>query len=140
MDTTNMVLKTKLSEVLETLNLIILIYSIFLAILGIKFHNSELIIQTCIMFVVYVIFEFLNYDITYVTDKGVKSGKFKKIFWADVYRIQKNERTIYIYTKEREKPYKIIISKSEDSNEISKIYKYSSIFLIYIFNILSNFL
>ena len=60
MDNTNMSLKTRLSEVLETLTLIILLYAIFLAILGIIIKNTELIIQTCIMFVVYVIFEYLN--------------------------------------------------------------------------------
>ena len=58
MSNTNMSMKTKLSDVLEILNLIILLYAIFLLILGIIISNTELIIQTCIMFVVYVVFKY----------------------------------------------------------------------------------
>ena len=57
MNEPNLVLKARLLEILETLNLIILLYSVFLIILGIIMHNSEIILQTCIMFVVYIIFE-----------------------------------------------------------------------------------
>lgn len=124
MDATNMILKTRLSEVLRTLNLIILLYAAFLVVLGLFIHNSEVIVETCIMFVVYVIFEYLNYDTTTVTSKGIKSGKYGFIKWKDVYRIQRKERIIYIYTKEKEKPYRIIVNKSEDKLEIDRVYKY----------------
>ena len=124
MDNTNMSLKTRLSEVLETLTLIILLYAIFLAILGIIIKNTELIIQTCIMFVVYVIFEYLNYDTTNITNKGIKSKKLGFLEWKDIYRTEKKNNVIFIYTKENEKPYKITISRSEDKKEISRIYKY----------------
>lgn len=124
MDNTNMSLKTRFSEVLETLTLIVLLYAIFLAILGIVIKNTELIIQTCIMFVVYIIFEYLNYDSTQITAKGIKNKKNGTIEWKDVYRIEKKRNNIFLYTKTRKKPYKIYIYKSEDKQEISRVYKY----------------
>lgn len=124
MDNTNMSLKTRLSEVLGTLTLIILLYAIFLAILGIIISNTELIIQTCIMFVVYVIFEYLNHDVTQITNKGIKNKKIGSLEWKDIYRVEKKKNVISFYTKSNEKPYKIYISRSEDEKEVSRIYKY----------------
>ena len=124
MDNTNMSLKTRLSEVLGTLTLIILLYAIFLAILGIIISNTELIIQTCIMFVVYVIFEYLNHDITQITNKSIKNKKIGSLEWKDIYRVEKKKNVISFYTKSNEKPYKIYISRSEDEKEVSRIYKY----------------
>ena len=109
MDETHMMLKTRLSEVLETLNLIILLYSFFLTIFGVMLHNSEVIVQTCIMYVVYIIFEYINYDIVVITSKGITCEKYGFVDWVDMYRIRRKERIFYIYTKKREKPYKIII-------------------------------
>ncbi len=124
MDNTNMSVKTKLSEILDILNLIIILYAIILGILGIIISNTELIIQTCIMFVVYFIFEYFNYDTTHITVKGISNKKYGFIEWKDIYRAEKNKNIILLYTKENEKPYKITISKSEDQKEISRIYKY----------------
>jgi hypothetical protein len=31
---------------------------------------------------------------------------------------------IYVYTKQKEKPYEIIIKKSEDIKEVERVYKY----------------
>lgn len=124
MDNTNMSLKTKLSEVLETLTLIILLYAIFLAILGIIIRNTELIVQTCIMFVVYVVFEYLNYDTTNITNKGIKNKKIGFLEWGSIYRVEKKKNTIFFYTKSIEKPYKVSISRTEDEKEVSRVYKY----------------
>jgi hypothetical protein len=124
MDTINMFLKTRLSEILQTLNLIIILYAIFLTILGIIIHNSETIIQVCIMFVVYIIFEYINYDLTQISKKGIKCQKYGFIDWKDIYRVKRKQRDIYIYTKKQEKPYKIIVKKTEDKLEIERAYKY----------------
>ena len=124
MSDTNLVLKSRLSEVLETLNLIILIYTFFLLIVGLILHNSEVILQTCIMFVVYIIFEYVNYDIVRITNKGIKCEKYGFLAWKDMYIVKKKERTIYIYSKKRQKPYKFIMKKTEDKMEIDRAYKY----------------
>lgn len=124
MSNTNMSMKTKLSDVLEILNLIILLYAIFLLILGIIISNTELIIQTCIMFVVYVVFEYLNYDVTHITNKGINNKKYGFLEWKKIYRAEKKKNIIYLYTKEIEKPYKITIYRSEDEKEVSRIYKF----------------
>lgn len=123
-DDTNMVLKTKLSEVLETLNYIILGYTIFLTMLGIATHNSELIVQTGIMFVTYIIFEYINYDYTNISPKGISSQKFGFINWKDISKIKRKDRIFLVYVKEQEKPYKIIVKKVEDNIEIERVYKY----------------
>ena len=124
MSDTNIILKSRLSEVLETLNLIILLYTFFLVVLGIVLHNSEVILQTCIMFVVYVIFEYINYDIVRITNKGINCEKYGFLAWKDMYIVKRKDRIILIYTKKRHKPYKFIMKKTEDNMEIERAYKY----------------
>lgn len=124
MSDTNIILKARISEVLETLNLIILFYTFFLVILGIILHNSEVILQTCIMFVVYIIFEYINYDIIRINNKGINCEKYGFLAWQDMYVVKRKERTIFIYTKKRQKPYKFIMKKTEDNMEIERAYKY----------------
>ena len=41
-----------------------------------------------------------------------------------MYIVKKKERTIYIYSKKREKPYKFIMKKTEDNMEIERAYKF----------------
>ncbi len=124
MNEPNVVLKSRLSEVLQTLNLIILLYSVFLAVLGIAIHNSEVILQTCIMFVVYIIFEYINYDVVKITAKGIYCEKYRFLAWQDMYIVKRKDRIITIYSKTRQKPYKFIFKKSEDKMEIDRAYKY----------------
>ena len=124
MSDTNINLKSKLSEVLETLNYIVILYALFLLFLGMKLHNSELILQTCIMFVVYIIFDYMNYDVVKITNKGIKCTKYGFISWNDMYIVKKKHKTILIYTKARQKPYKFIIKKNEDDVEYERAYKY----------------
>ena len=124
MNNANMSMKTKLSDILEILNIIILLYAIFLLILGIIISNTELIIQTCIMFVVYVVFEYFNYDVTHITNKGISNKKYGFLEWKRIYRVEKKKNIIYLYTKEIKKPYKITVYRSEDEKEVSRIYKF----------------
>ena len=124
MNESNFVLKARLSEVLETLNLILLLYSMFLVILGIAMHNSEIILQTCIMFVVYIIFEYINNDIIKITSKGIYCRKYRFLSWEDMYIVKKKSITILIYSKNRQKPYKFVIKRGEDKLEIDRAYKY----------------
>ena len=124
MSDTNIILKSRMSEVLETLNLIIVLYAFFLLILGVVLHNSEVILQTCIMFVVYIIFEYINYDLVKITNKGIKCDKYGFLTWKDMYIVKRKDRTILIYTKTRKKPYKFIMKKAEDKMEIERAYKY----------------
>ena len=124
MNEPNVILKSRLSEVLETLNLIILLYAMFLVVLGVIIHNSEVILQTCIMFVVYIIFEYINYDVIKITNKGIYCEKYKFLAWQDMYVVKKKNRIITIYTKNRKKPYKFIVKKSEDKMELERGYKY----------------
>ena len=124
MNNANMSMKTKLSDILGILNIIILLYAIFLLILGIIISNTELIIQTCIMFVVYVVFEYFNYDVTHITNKGISNKKYGFLEWKRIYRVEKKKNIIYLYTKEIKKPYKITVYRSEDEKEVSRIYKF----------------
>ncbi len=122
MNTDNIVLKIKLSEKLNILNVIIIGYTLFLLILGAKTSNSELIIQTCIMGIICILFEHLNEDFLYIEKEGIKSKKFKNILWEDIDKVKRKNKYIFIYTKS--KLYKIKIRKDEDVLEVSKAYKY----------------
>ena len=124
MSETNIVLKSRLSEVLETLNLIILLYAIFLIVLGIGIKNSETVLQSCIMFVVYIIFGYMNYDIVKITEKGITCEKYSFLAWQDMYVVKRKDRIIVIYSKKRQKPYKFLFKKGEDKQEIDRAYKY----------------
>ena len=124
MSETNMILNTKLSEKLYILNFVVLIYSIFLLILGLVLHNSELIVQTCIMFVIYVVFENINYDIMNVSKSGFKCEKYGFVNWDDLKKIERKDKVFILYSKTLEKPYKIFVNKIEDNREIDRIYKY----------------
>lgn len=124
MNETNITLKSRLSEILETLNLIILLYTIFLVILGIAMHNSEVILQTCIMVVVYIIFEYINYDLVRISNKGIHCEKYGFLSWQDMYIVKRKERTILIYSKKRNKPYKLIMKRVEDDMEIERAYRF----------------
>ena len=124
MNEPNLILKARLSETLETLNLIILLYAMFLIVVGVVIHNSEVVLQTCIIFVVYIIFEYMNYDEIRITSKGIYCEKYKFLNWEDMYIVKKRSRTIFIYTKKRQKPYKFIIKKTEDKLETERAYKY----------------
>ena len=123
MSDVNITLKSRLSEGLETLNIIIFIYSVFLMILGIILHNSEVILQTCIMFVVYFIFEYINYDLIILSNSVIKCEKYGFLPWKDMRFVKKNKRIMYIYTKKKKKPYKFIMKKTEDNMEIERAYK-----------------
>ena len=124
MNEPNLVLKARLSEALETLNLIILLYSMFLIVLGVIIHNSEIILQACIMFVVYIIFEYINYDTIKITNKGIYCQKYRFLSWEDMCIVKRRSRIILIYSKSRQKPYKFIIKKSEDKIEVDRAYKF----------------
>lgn len=120
----NIILKSRISELLETLNYIILIYTLFLVVLGLILHNSEVILQTCIMFVVYIIFEYINFDIIRITQKGISCEKYGFLAWQDMYVIKRKDGRFLIYSKKRKKPYKFIMKKTEDKMEIERAYKY----------------
>lgn len=120
----NITIRARLYETLATVNLILLIYTIFLTILGLIIRNTEVIIQSCIMYVVYFVFEYINYDSIIITNKGIKCQKYDFIPWDNLYRLEYNKNIIYIYSKDREKPFKIIYDNSEDPQEIDRAKKY----------------
>ena len=124
MNDTNIHLKFKASQFLEAVNYIILGYALFLLVVGIKLHNSELIVQTCIMIVVYIIFDYINCDMLQITNKGIKCEKYGFLVWQDMYIVKKKHKTIMIYTKVRKKPYVFVIKENENDTEYERAYKY----------------
>lgn len=124
MNNTIIILKSRISEFLESLNIVILLYSIFLTGVGLYLHSSEVILQTCIMLVVYIIFEYINNDIIRITNKGINCEKYGFLNWKDMYVVRKKKRSIIIFTKTRSQPYKFIIKKTEDKMEFERAYKY----------------
>ena len=117
-------LKTKWSEVLDTLNLIIVCVGIYLAIFGIIISNSELIIQSCIIYIVYTIFVYINIDVLSISNTGIYSKRYGFMEWKEFGKVDKKKNIFYIYGKNNKKLYKFIVNKSGDNIEIERAYKY----------------
>jgi hypothetical protein len=124
MEEKNIVIKSKLSERFETINIIIFFFALFLTVVGIVIHNSEVIIQSCIMYVAVVVISFLNKDCLEIFDKGINSKKYGLIKWDDFKTIKKNGRVLLMFTRIKKNPLKIIIDESEDDIDVEKAYKY----------------
>ena len=124
MSETSISLKTQWSEVLDTLNLILLCFGIFTTIISILIYNPELTIESCIIFVVYIIFAYINRDSTKISANGITSRKYGLIKWDNFKKIIKKNNIFYIYFDKSKNPYKFIIDKSEDKLEVERAYKY----------------
>ena len=111
------VLKIKKSTVLDILNLILKIYTVFLFFLALIIQSSETIVQTGIMIVVIVIFEFINDGEVVLSNKGVSISSFGFTNWRNIERFDINKYIIAIKVKE-ERTKKVQISLRESNINI----------------------
>ena len=111
------VLKIKKSTVLDILNLILKIYTVFLFFLALIIQSSETIVQTGIMIVVIVIFEFINDGEVVLSNKGVSVSSFGFTNWRNIERFDINKYIIAIKVKE-ERTKKVQISLRESNINI----------------------
>lgn len=120
----DIVLKIKEKESLEIIKYICIIYSMFLFILGAILQFQETIIQVTFMCVFAIIIDMINYGEFIVSEKGIRSKHTGFIRYKEIYRLSLDNRTLTVYTRNHEKPYKVNFAKNEDYAEIEKVYKF----------------
>lgn len=111
------VLKIKKSTVLDILNLILKIYTVFLFFLALIIQSSETIIQTGIMIVVIVIFDFINDGEIILSNKGINVSSLGFTNWRNVERFDINKYIVSVKIKD-ERTKKVQISLRESNINI----------------------
>lgn len=119
----NITLKVKKSGVLDIVNLILKLYTLFLFFFALIIQSDETVIQTGFMLVVIVVFEFLNDGEVEITTKGVRTPIYGFTRWRDLDRFDIYKTTIVIKPKE-ERAKKIVIDLKEDKRNITNASKY----------------
>lgn len=118
------ILKVKKSGILDIVNLILKIYAVFLFFLALIIQSSETIIQTGIMIVAIMIFEFINDGEIVLSDKGVNVTNMGFTRWKDVERFDIYKNTISIKIKE-ESTRKIQIDLKESKINITNANRFA---------------
>lgn len=116
-------LKIKKSRILEVIKIIIVVYAIFLFFLGIIIKNSEVVIEVIIMFIVAMIFEFLNKEELIVKSEELYIKKYGGIKYTDIESLKITNNIIELKIKNKSRKYKIYLAKNNNI-EISKFNKY----------------
>ena len=111
------VLKIKKSTVLDIVNLILKIYTVFLFFLALIIQSSETIIQTGIMIVVIVIFDFINDGEIILSNKGINVSSLGFTNWRNVERFDINKYIVSVKIKD-ERTKKVQISLRESNINI----------------------
>lgn len=111
------VLKIKKSTVLDIVNLILKIYTVFLFFLALIIQSSETIIQTGIMIVVIVIFDFINDGEIILSNKGINVSSLGFTNWRNVERFDINKYIVSVKVKD-ERTKKVQISLRESNINI----------------------
>ena len=111
------VLKIKKSTVLDIVNLILKIYTVFLFFLALIIQSSETIIQTGIMIVVIVIFDFINDGEIILSNKGINVSSLGFTNWRNIERFDINKHIVSVKVKD-ERTKKVQISLRESNINI----------------------
>lgn len=119
----DIILKVKKSGVLDIVNLILKLYTLFLFFFALIIQSDETVIQTGFMLVVIIVFEFLNDGEVEITTKGVRTPIYGFTRWRDLERFDIYKTTIVIKPKE-ERTKKIVIDLKEDKRNITNASKY----------------
>lgn len=120
----DIVLKIKEKEILEVVKYISIIYGLFLFFLGAILQYEETIIEVTFICVFAIIIDMINYGEFIVSEKGDKTRHIGFLKYKEIYRLELENRTLTLYTRNTKKPYKINFAKNEDMSQIDKIYKY----------------
>ena len=117
-------LKIKKSAVLEVVEIIIILYAIFLFFLGIIIKNTEVVVEVMIMFVVVIIFNYLNTDFLIVKKEKIITRKYGTILYEQIEKIKIEKYIIEIKLKNVNKKQIIYLSHSNSKDKLSKFNKY----------------
>ena len=118
------ILKVKKSGILDVLNIILKIYAVFLFFLSLIIQSSETIIQTGIMIVAIMIFEFINDGEIVLSDKGVNIANIGFTKWRDIERFDIYKNTLSVKIR-KEKTRKIQIDLKESKINITNASRFA---------------
>lgn len=119
----DVILKIKDQESLEVLKLVFLIYLIFLFFFALVIRYQESVLQAFIILVFVFVVDAINSAEMIVTEKGITTRGTGFIKYSKMYRVELKKRMLYIYTRDREHPYKITFALSEDPKLVQNTYK-----------------
>ena len=111
------VLRIKKSTVLDVVNLVLKIYTVFLFFLALVIQSSETIIQTGIMVVVIVVFDFINDGEIILSNKGINVSSLGFTNWRNIERFDINKHIVSVKIKD-ERTKKLQISLRESNINI----------------------
>lgn len=120
----DIILKIKEKESFEIIKIISIIYLIFLFFFALILKYKESIIQSLLISVFAFAIDSVNTGELVITEKGLTCKVFGFVKYSKIYRLELKGRTLYLYTRENTKPYKIFFSASEDSKSIENAYKF----------------
>ena len=116
-------IKIKKSEILSIVNLILKLFTIFIFMLGLISNSGDTVIESLIMFVVAIIFDYINNSFFTINDKGIILDDNFTFKWKDIELLSVSKSFIR-YKIVNEKIKKIEVSIKEDKMKIEKANKY----------------
>ena len=119
----DIILKIKEREILEIVKIISICYLVFLFFFALIIKYQETIIEALLIAVFALIIDSINSGTIEISDKGLTCKVFGFMKYNKIYRLKLKNRVLYLYTRDRQKPYKIIFSITEDIKIIEKAYK-----------------
>ncbi len=112
------VIKIKRYTLLDIVNLILKIYTIFLFFFALIIQSDETVIQCGFIVVTVIVFEFINDGEIVLSSKGIKTAKYGFVRWRNVDRFDIKNYTITLKVKD-ERTTKITISMKEDKRNLA---------------------
>lgn len=112
------VIKVKRYTLLDIVNLILKIYTIFLFFFALIIQSDETVIQCGFIVVTVIVFEFINDGEIVLSSKGIKTAKYGFVRWRNVDRFDIKNYTITLKVKD-ERTTKITISMKEDKRNLA---------------------
>lgn len=120
----DVVLKIKERESFEVIKIIAIVYLIFLFFLALILRYQESIIQALLIGVFAFVVDSINSGEMVVSEKGITAKVLGFIKYSKISKFELKNRILYVYTKENNKPYRIVFSISEDQKIIENTYKF----------------
>lgn len=117
-------LRIKEQESLEVLKLIFFIYLIFLFFFALIIKYQESVLQAFIILVFVFVVDAINSGEMLVTEKGITTKRTGFIKYSKMYRVELKRRVLYIYTRDKNIPYRITLALTEDQKLVHNTFKY----------------
>ena len=116
-------IRVRKSEIMSVLNILLVLCSIVVFLVGAIYHYTEPVIFSLFMIVAAIVFNYYNDSDFIITERGTiidSKGTFK---WEDIELLNIEKRHI-VFKIVNEKTMKFAINKNEDKKKISNALKF----------------